>query len=288
MLNIYNDPCDLLFTKMKDFPEIPFNSVYSTESDDFQFDLINFPSNFEIPNDDSNISFLYKHENILLEKEINKGDNKNNLEPHYDLDNANNNELIKINKKLKFISKKENLENYLKNNNKYTYRKDAYYKHFKSIFAKYLKDKANHLKNICFPHFSKNNFSSLAYKYTGNPKEKDNYNFLSFKIKDLLSYGKDERLKNRQYNNELLIKYIVKNEIISKDKKVYRDLIQFLDNTIENEMINFYKNKKEIEYMNKDLKCLFYDFHFKKETGISLLENNGFLNILSKQYKFNN
>ena len=53
MLNIYNDPCDLLFTKMKDFPEIPFNSVYSTESDDFQFDIINFPSNFEIPNDDS-------------------------------------------------------------------------------------------------------------------------------------------------------------------------------------------------------------------------------------------
>ena len=68
------------------------------------------------------------------------------------------------------------------------------------------------------------------------------YNFLSFKIKDLLSYGKDEKLKNRQYNNELLIKYIVKNEIISKDKKVYRDLIQFLDNTIENEMINFFIN----------------------------------------------
>ena len=64
----------------------------------------------------------------------------------------------------------------------------------------------------------------------------------------------------------------------NNDKKVYRDLIQFLDNTIENEMINFYKNKKEIEFMNKDLKCLFYDFHFKKETGISLLENNGFLN----------
>ena len=37
-------------------------------------------------------------------------------------------------------------------------------------------------------------------------------------------------------------------------------------------MINFYKNKKELEFMNKDLICLFFDFHFKKEALISLLE----------------
>ena len=87
------------------------------------------------------------------------------------------------------------------------------------------------MKNICFPHFNKNNFSSLAYKYTGNPKEKDNYLFLSFKVKDLLSYGKDDKIKNRQYNNELLINYIEKNESIVKDKNVYCELIKFLNDS---------------------------------------------------------
>ena len=72
---------------------------------------------------------------------------------------------------------------------------------------------ANALKNICFPQFNKNNFASLSYKYTGNPKEKDNFKFLSFKIKDLLILGRDSKIKNRQYNNELLIEYIEKNEI---------------------------------------------------------------------------
>ena len=67
------------------------------------------------------------------------------------------------------------------NNNNFIYRKDSFYKHFKSIFVKYLKDKINRLKNICFPNFDKNNFSSLVYKYTENPKEKDNYKFLSFR-----------------------------------------------------------------------------------------------------------
>ena len=106
------------------------------------------------------------------------------------------------------------------NNSRFIYRKDAYYKHFKSIFAKYIKDKVNKLKNICFPNYNKNNFFSITYKYTGNPKEKDNYKFLFFKIKDLLIYGKNEKIKNRQYNNSLLIKYIEDNKKISKNEKI--------------------------------------------------------------------
>ena len=128
----------------------------------------------------------------------------------------------------------------------------------------------------------------MAYKYTGNPKEKDNFHFLSFKVKDLLSYGKDDKIKNRQYNNDLLINYIEKNENIAKDKKVYYELIEFLNYTIENELINFYRNQKEMEFMKKDIRCLFFDFHFKKETWISLLEKNEFIKIFTKQYKSNN
>ena len=60
----------------------------------------------------------------------------------------------------------------------------------------------NILKNKSFPYCSRNNFSTHKYKYTGNPKEKDNFNFLSFTIKEILIYGQDKAKFNRQYNNK--------------------------------------------------------------------------------------
>ena len=143
--------------------------------------------------------------------------------------------------KKKFISKKEIQHKNSYNNNKSIYRKDAYYKHFKSIFAKYFKDKANKLKNICFPHFNKNNFSALSYKYTGNPKEVDNLKFLQYKIKQIITFGKNEKIKNRRYNNELLIRYLEENESLAQHKEVYRELINFLNNSVEEELIIFYR-----------------------------------------------
>ena len=35
------------------------------------------------------------------------------------------------------------------------YRKDAYYKHFKVLLGKYIKNKINELKNQCFLYYSK-------------------------------------------------------------------------------------------------------------------------------------
>ena len=60
------------------------------------------------------------------------------------------------------------------------YRKDAYYKHFKVNLGKFIKNRMNSFKNKCFPFYSRNNFSSPNYKYTGNPKEKDNFYFFIF------------------------------------------------------------------------------------------------------------
>ena len=204
------------------------------------------------------------------------------LESNYFIQNNDINESSEQDKKIKFILEKENLEKIVNNNKNNVYRKDAYYKHFKAIFARYIKNKANRLKNTCFPRFNQNNFSALVYKYTGNPKEKDNNIFLSFTIKELLIFGKNEKTKNRQYNNELLIKYIEKNKYTAKDKLIYGELVDFLNNTVENELINFYRNKTEYENINKDPKCLFFDKYFKKETGISLLEKNGFIKVLKK------
>ena len=77
--------------------------------------------------------------------------------------------------------------------------------------GKYIKNKINELKNKCFPYYSKNNFSTPNYRYTGNPKEKDNFYFLNFSIKDILIYGKDNKAQNHQYKNELLTKFIEAN-----------------------------------------------------------------------------
>lgn len=44
----------------------------------------------------------------------------------------------------------------------------------------------------------------------------------------------------------------------------------------------FYRDKSQFNNIKEDTKCLFYDRYYKKETGISLLEKDGFINILDK------
>ena len=162
------------------------------------------------------------------------------------------------------------------------YRKDAYYKHFKVILGKYIKNKVNRLKNICFPYYSRNNFSSPNYKFIGNPKEKDNFNFLSFTIKDILLYGKDKSKYNRQYNNEMLIKFIEENSQKTKDKNAYNELINFLNEQLKNIIIQFYDDKIEFDKINKDSGCIKFNEFYQRETGISLLKKYGFLEALNK------
>ena len=258
-------------------------SLSNSDVNDFQIDQKQIIDNdFTYAPIEFNISFLALPKKKLFEIEIkNKNNYKKNIRPKFQLgtkEKRTKNKIIKLSVK----SMQENLKKEKKN---YVYRKDAYYKHFKALFAKYIRNKVNNLKNICFPNFNKNNFAALSYKFTGNPKEKDNIKFLSVKIKDLLILGKDEEIKNRQYNNELLIKYIENNRELSIDKNKYEELINCLDETLENELMEFYNNKIEFENINKDIKCLIFDKHFKNETGIYLIEKNGFIKILNKQYQ---
>ena len=162
------------------------------------------------------------------------------------------------------------------------YRKDAYYKHFKVDLGKYIKNKMNILKNRCFPYYNRNNFSTPNYKYTGNPKEKDNLNFLLFTIKDILIYGKDKEKYNRQFNNEQLIKYIEDNENKTNDKEAYVEIIQFLNLKLEDVIMQYYDEEKEFNKITNCKKYIYFDKFFKRETGISLLEKYGFLKALKK------
>ena len=188
-----------------------------------------------------------------------------------------NDNFVNLTSSIKWNIEKKVIENNI-------YRKDAYYKHFKAVFGKYIKNRLNLLKDKCFPSYSKNKFSTPHYKYIGNPKEKENYYFLFFTIKDIILYGKDIIRQNRQYNNELLIKFIENNEFKCKDKLAYKELIKFLNENVEDAIVNFYDDKKEFEKINKDRKYICFDKHYKRETGISLLEKYGFITVLKNHY----
>ena len=43
-----------------------------------------------------------------------------------------------------------------------------------------------------------------------------------------------------------------------------------MNESVENELFKFYKNKKEMKNINKDSKCLLFDKYFKNEAGIFL------------------
>ena len=165
------------------------------------------------------------------------------------------------------------------------YRKDYYIKHFKAIFGKYLKNKLNDLKNKCFPHLILNNFSTPNYYYIGNPKIIDNYKFLSWTIKEIIIFKQNKSTQNRQFNNKKLIDYIETNDHKSVSKDSYNELIKYINNKLEHAIIEFYENNNEFIKISKDKDCIFFDKFFKRETGFSLLENNGFLKVLKNHYK---
>ena len=215
---------------------------------------------------------------IFNEKSISTNNQEQDIKRRESITNINNcnekkNNIIQNNILLKIF--KTNIENNY-------YLKDAHYKHFKVFLGKYIKNKINELKNKCFPYYSKNNFSTPNYKYTGNPKEKDNFHFLYFSIKDILIFGKDNKTQNRQYNNELLIKYIEANEHRTLDRNAYAELISFLNEKLENIITRFYDDEIEYNKLKNDFKYIKFDTFFKRETGISLLEKYGFLKALKK------
>jgi len=138
----------------------------TNENNFFNHDNNNLNDIFSFQDNILDFSFLPLSEKKLFEIEIseNKKFNSNNDKEHINfLIKQNTKKSIK--KNIFLLKGNEDVIN-TNNNSNYIYRKDAYYKHFKSIFAKYLKDKVNRLKN------NKNNFSSLVYKYTGNRKKK--------------------------------------------------------------------------------------------------------------------
>ena len=268
------DKYNTFFDKTRDHKEkievnnILYNTNHKIEGENSKYITnLNFSNSFL--NNDRNELFIMKREKNNYNDKI---DEIKNLPNHKEIMGIKGE--INLRKNI-FICEKDKKDK--------LYRKDAYFKHFKAIFVKYLKNKLNYLKDKCFPIFMLNKFSTPNYRFTGNAKQIDNYNFLSWTIKEILIYNENEKSENRQYNNKLLIEYIEKNEKKAKDKKSYHELLIYLNNKLENAYIEFYGNKNEYDKLQRDKDCIFYDKYFKKETGMSLLEKNGFLKVIKNR-----
>ena len=62
--------------------------------------------------------------------------------------------------------------------------------------------------------------------------------------------------RERQYNNELLIKFIEKNESGASNKIAYAELINFLNYSLEKVIIHFYDDENESNKLKIDSKCI--------------------------------
>ena len=284
--NLYLDSSSILSNNILD-QSLDFSQYLFQENELKEENLEINNINKTLNNNNNNIK---EHEDIKTEKQNSLINSNNSIEKSVIYENLTiKNDFIDklstssniINEVSDLIKENKNKDISINKNSKKKYRKDAYYKHFKVIFGKYLKNKVNILKNKCFPNLDKNNFSSPNYKYTGNPQEKVNYNYLSCKVKTILTFGKIKH--NRQYNNNELIKYIEINEKRAKNKSAYNELISFLNDNLENAFISFYNDENELNKINNDKICILYDKSFINETGFSLLEKNGFLKAIKRK-----
>ena len=286
-----------------DFIDTKENSFNKTN------DLINFSNKFLFPN---YFSSEINYPNISIYE--NDTDNPNFFfQPPPDLPNQNQNlndmslfnfseEFDKIyfpnllsseNLSSSFFKKQEeiNIENeshknkfeiISKNNNKNKYfRVDSAKIHFKVAVSQFFTKQINFLikksklpkklkKKIHLPHFK---------KFTSNPKEFDNFQFLSFDLKQILTFGKtDENLQGNNYKKILeILEY-------KKHPEKNKEIIDFLSLKYEEIIKLFYKSKKFQKFKENEMTKFFAD-GIKKEKNISLLEDDGLIKLFKMTNK---
>ena len=165
------------------------------------------------------------------------------------------------------------------------YRLDYYKKIFIKNFLRYL---LNYTKNLIFKcnfeeNIRKKKLHMPNYKlYAGNPKEKDNKDFLKKTIKKVfMDYDKlSDKGVGRQKGNEKLINKIYEiNSFPSTENE--NKLNEFFNMTIE-KGIELYYESDEFQLFKNDKTNQYYDkmFYNEKNRKISLFEKNGFIKLV--------
>ena len=123
--------------------------------------------------------------------------------------------------------------------------------------------------------------------YQGNPKEKDNREFLKKTIIEVfIDYDKnnDEGKRNQLFNKILIEKIYQKKDFpFSKEEQ---NLKNFFEMTIEEGIKMYYNNSFEFQIFKKNRTIKFYDrkFYVEKNRKFSLLEKNGFIKLVNMPF----
>ena len=213
--------------------------------------LFNFPEetdNFLLQNlpstDNPSLTFIKKTEEINTENKNDSDSYKNKFE----------------------IIPKGNIMKY--------FRVDSAKKHFKVAVSQFATEQLNLLikksklpkklkKKIHLPHFK---------LFTSNPKEFDNFQFLSYDLKQILTLGKTD--ENLQGNNDTKISEIMEYKNYEKKKEI----IEFLSLKYEDIIKLFYKSEKFQKFKENEI-TKFFNEGIQKEKNISLLEDFGLIKL---------
>lgn len=199
----------------------------------------------------------------------------------YHVKNNEKNKIFEINK----INKNDKED-------KYIYRLDYYKKDFLKDFLEYILKNGKKLISECkFKEEFKLKLHMPNYKlYAGNPKEKDNREFLKKTIKKVfIDYNKsDEKGTSRQKDNEKLIEYIYEDKNFPSSIEEIT-LNNFFNMTIEEGMKNYYDSEEFREFKKRE-KIQYYDkmFYHEKNRHFSLLQKNGFIRLVNLPFYSNN
>ena len=169
----------------------------------------------------------------------------------------------------------------IKNNCPNYWRFDATKKHWKSKISQFAEENLNKLIKLSdLPEQLKIRIHKPnSLSFTANVKIKDNYNFLSYNVKDIFTIGKESEDLQKQ-NNEAFTKiYNYFNKIgIDNLSESERKVKDFLEMNYE-DLIRMFYDSSDFIVFKEDHMTKFFDEGTKKQEGFSLLENYGLIKV---------
>ena len=185
------------------------------------------------------------------------------------------------NKKDSDSIKNNKFEIMLKDSKAKYFRVDSAKKHFKVAISRFATKKLNSLiKESHLPKRLKKKIHLPHNKlFTSNPKEYDNFQFLSLEWKEILILGNTGQ--NLQGNNKAKISEILN---YKKNPEKTKEIIEFLSLKYE-DIIKLFYESKEFQKFKEDETTKFYEEGIQKEKNISLLKDNGLIKLFKMTNK---
>lgn len=266
--NKYKDIEGIINSKNDDNISKEIIKAFNDKKENEEFDLLSSNSNL----------YNQKSINSLLGKKHSEESSLNNISQIFYVEKNE----IKTKEKIFKINKNS------KNEKPKIYRLDYYKKLFIKNFLNYLLNYGKMLIKDCPFSESKNlKLHMPNYKlYGGNPKEKDNKEFLKKSIKQVfMDYDETKNKGNsRQKNNEILINKIYGINNFPSSKEEIK-LNEFFNMDIETGIKKYYESEEFQEFKEDEI-IQYYDkmFYLEKNRKFSLLEDFGFIRLVNMPF----